>query len=108
MSTENRASLLRIATAGSVARLGATVRGEPILMDDNTIGHAELEVGGGEISVAQSWRHGTSAHRDRTWRPGELGPVVRDLVERAPAPEPDPPGLPGRVTDPAPWNAPRR
>lgn len=47
-----------------------------------------FEVGGGEISVAQSWRHGPSAHRDRTWRPGELGPVVRDLVERAPAPEP--------------------
>lgn len=47
-----------------------------------------FEVGGGEISVAQSWRHGPSAHRDRTWRPGELGPVVRDLVEQAPAPEP--------------------
>lgn len=47
-----------------------------------------FEVCGGEISVAQSWRHGPSARRDRTWQPGELGPVVRDLVEQAPAPEP--------------------
>ena len=38
-----------------VERLGATVRGEPILMDDNTIGHAELEVGGGAIYLAEEF-----------------------------------------------------
>lgn len=38
-----------------VERLGATVRGEPILMDDNTIGHAELEVGGGVIYLAEEF-----------------------------------------------------
>lgn len=46
-----------------------------------------FEVEGGEISVAQSWRRGPSAHKDERWEPGELGSVMRDLLERAPAPE---------------------
>ncbi|WP_020105122.1 VOC family protein [Nocardia sp. 348MFTsu5.1] len=35
-----------------VAHLGARLRGEPIVMDDGTIGHAELLVGGGVIYLA--------------------------------------------------------
>ncbi|MGV9826732.1 VOC family protein [Gordonia sp. NPDC003429] len=35
-----------------VSNLGARLRGEPIMMDDNRIGHAELEIGGGVIYLA--------------------------------------------------------
>lgn len=35
-----------------VAHLGAELRGEPILMDDGSIGHAELLIGGGVIYLA--------------------------------------------------------
>jgi len=35
-----------------VANLGARLRGEPIVMDDGTIGHAELMIGGGAIYLA--------------------------------------------------------
>ncbi|NDZ95794.1 glyoxalase [Streptomyces sp. SID6673] len=35
-----------------VANLGARLRGEPIVMDDGRIGHAELEIGGGVIYLA--------------------------------------------------------
>ena len=38
-----------------VEHLGATLRGEPILMDDNRIGHAELEIGGGAIYLAEEF-----------------------------------------------------
>ncbi|TYQ05301.1 UNVERIFIED_ORG: putative glyoxalase superfamily protein PhnB [Gordonia westfalica J30] len=34
------------------ANLGARLRGEPIVMDDGSIGHAELEIGGGVIYLA--------------------------------------------------------
>lgn len=47
-----------------------------------------FEVAGGEVSVARSWQHGPSLSRDGRWEPAELGPVVRDLLERAGAPEP--------------------
>ena len=47
-----------------------------------------FEVAGGQVSVAQSWRHGPAASKDDRWRPAELGPVVRDLLERAGPPEP--------------------
>ena len=38
-----------------VAHLGAVLRGTPIVMDDNTIGHAELEIGGGAIYLADAF-----------------------------------------------------
>jgi len=38
-----------------VEHLGATLRGDPILMDDNTIGHAELEIGDGAIYLAEEF-----------------------------------------------------
>ncbi|MEE4021972.1 VOC family protein [Gordonia sp. PKS22-38] len=38
-----------------VAHLGARLRGEPIVMDDGTIGHAELEMGGGAVYLAEEF-----------------------------------------------------
>lgn len=38
-----------------VDHLGAHLRGEPIVMDDGRIGHAELEVGGGAIYLADEF-----------------------------------------------------
>ncbi|GAC70547.1 VOC family protein [Gordonia soli] len=38
-----------------VASLGARLRGEPIVMDDDRIGHAELEIGGGVIYIADEF-----------------------------------------------------
>ncbi|GGF08717.1 VOC family protein [Williamsia phyllosphaerae] len=37
------------------AHLGARLRGEPILMDDGRVGHAELEIGGGVIYLAAAF-----------------------------------------------------
>ncbi|MDL9945460.1 VOC family protein [Gordonia sp. ABSL11-1] len=45
----------RAAVDWYVAHLGATLRGEPIVMDDGRIGHAELEIGGGVIYVADQF-----------------------------------------------------
>ena len=42
-----------------------------------------FNVRGGTISVAEGWRAGPSAQRERRWDPAELGPVVTDLVGRA-------------------------
>lgn len=42
----------RAAVDWYVEHLGARLVGEPILMDDGTIGHAELEIGGGTIYLA--------------------------------------------------------
>ncbi|MFF5233503.1 SDR family oxidoreductase [Dactylosporangium sp. NPDC000521] len=45
-----------------------------------------FEVSGGRISVAGGWQHGEVRDAGRRWHPDELGPVVRDLLSRAPAP----------------------
>ena len=47
-----------------------------------------FEVEGGKVSVAQSWRHGPEVDKGARWDPAELGPVVADLLAKAPAPEP--------------------
>jgi NAD(P)-dependent dehydrogenase (short-subunit alcohol dehydrogenase family) len=47
-----------------------------------------FEVEGGKVSVAQGWRHGPAVDKGARWEPGELGPVVRDLLDRAEPPEP--------------------
>ncbi|MEV6643077.1 SDR family oxidoreductase [Amycolatopsis sp. NPDC051371] len=47
-----------------------------------------FEVEGGKVSLAQAWRHGPAADKGERWDPAELGPVVADLLERAPEPEP--------------------
>nr|WP_166640391.1 SDR family oxidoreductase [Amycolatopsis sp. SID8362] len=47
-----------------------------------------FEVEGGKVSLAQGWRHGPAVDKGARWEPAELGPVVADLLERAPEPEP--------------------
>ncbi|KID28113.1 dehydrogenase of unknown specificity, short-chain alcohol dehydrogenase like [Prauserella sp. Am3] len=47
-----------------------------------------FEVEGGKVSVAQSWRHGPEIDKGGRWHPAELGPVVADLLAKAPDPEP--------------------
>lgn len=47
-----------------------------------------FEIAGGAVSVADGWQHGEVVDAGRRWRPEELGPVVRDLIKRAPAPAP--------------------
>jgi NAD(P)-dependent dehydrogenase (short-subunit alcohol dehydrogenase family) len=45
-----------------------------------------FEVAGGSVGVADGWQHGPAVDAGRRWDPGELGPVVRDLLARAPRP----------------------
>ncbi|MGW5741774.1 SDR family oxidoreductase [Amycolatopsis sp. NPDC003861] len=47
-----------------------------------------FEVEGGKVSLAQAWRHGPVVDKGERWDPAELGPVVKDLLEQAPEPEP--------------------
>ena len=47
-----------------------------------------FEVEGGLVSVADGWQHGPKVDKGARWDPAELGPVVRDLLEKAPAPAP--------------------
>jgi hypothetical protein len=47
-----------------------------------------FEVEGGKVSLAQAWRHGQEVDKGARWDPADLGPVVADLLERAPEPEP--------------------
>ncbi|MBQ6640692.1 MAG: SDR family oxidoreductase [Saccharopolyspora sp.] len=47
-----------------------------------------FEVEGGAVRVATGWRHGAEHDAGRRWSPTELGPVVRDLLDRDPRPEP--------------------
>jgi NAD(P)-dependent dehydrogenase (short-subunit alcohol dehydrogenase family) len=42
-----------------------------------------FNVRGGRISVAEGWRSGPSATRDRRWDPAELGDVIPALVAKA-------------------------
>jgi NAD(P)-dependent dehydrogenase (short-subunit alcohol dehydrogenase family) len=45
-----------------------------------------FEVSAGKIGVADGWQHGETRDAGRRWHPDELGPVVRDLLSRAPLP----------------------
>ncbi|MGW5313876.1 SDR family oxidoreductase [Nocardia thailandica] len=47
-----------------------------------------FEVEGGKVALAQGWRHGVPVDRGARWNPAELGPVVAELIEKSPAPEP--------------------
>ncbi|MEV4052474.1 SDR family oxidoreductase [Amycolatopsis sp. NPDC049688] len=47
-----------------------------------------FEVEGGKVSLAQGWRHGPVVDKGERWEPAELGPVVKELLEQAPEPEP--------------------
>jgi NAD(P)-dependent dehydrogenase (short-subunit alcohol dehydrogenase family) len=47
-----------------------------------------FEVEGGKISVADGWQHGDAVDKGARWEPREIGPVVRDLLAKAPTPAP--------------------
>ncbi len=47
-----------------------------------------FEVEGGKISVADGWQHGEVVDKGARWDPADIGPVVRDLIARGPAPAP--------------------
>ncbi len=47
-----------------------------------------FEVEGGIVGVADGWQHGPRVDKGERWSPAELGPVVRDLLDKAPAPTP--------------------
>lgn len=42
-----------------------------------------FEVAGGEISLAEGWRHGQAASQDRRWEPAEIGAAVTDIIARS-------------------------
>jgi len=47
-----------------------------------------FEVEGGKVSIADGWQHGSVIDKGARWDPTELGPVVDDLLARAPDPAP--------------------
>jgi NAD(P)-dependent dehydrogenase (short-subunit alcohol dehydrogenase family) len=47
-----------------------------------------FEVEGGKVALADGWRHGPEVDKGERWAPGELGPVVADLLAKAAPPEP--------------------
>ncbi|MGH9260645.1 MAG: SDR family oxidoreductase, partial [Acidimicrobiales bacterium] len=47
-----------------------------------------FEVEGGKVSVADGWQHGPAVDKGGRWDPAELGPVVDDLLAKAPTPAP--------------------
>jgi NAD(P)-dependent dehydrogenase (short-subunit alcohol dehydrogenase family) len=47
-----------------------------------------FEIAGGELSVTNGWQHGTPAVKDARWEADELGPVIAELIAKAPAPAP--------------------
>ena len=47
-----------------------------------------FEVEGGKVSVADGWQHGPAVDRGTRWEAGDLGPVVAELLAKAPTPAP--------------------
>jgi NAD(P)-dependent dehydrogenase (short-subunit alcohol dehydrogenase family) len=47
-----------------------------------------FELEGGKVTVADGWQRGPSVDKGARWQPAELGPVVADLLAKAPAPVP--------------------
>lgn len=47
-----------------------------------------FEVSGGDINVATGWTRGPSRDAGRRWKADELGPVVGELLAKAPVPDP--------------------
>jgi NAD(P)-dependent dehydrogenase (short-subunit alcohol dehydrogenase family) len=45
-----------------------------------------FEVGGGSLGVAEGWRHGPRVEQHDLWKPGELGPIVQELLAKAAEP----------------------
>jgi NAD(P)-dependent dehydrogenase (short-subunit alcohol dehydrogenase family) len=57
-------------------------------VDSSGVTGRVFEVEGGKISVADGWQHGDVVDKGARWEPREVGPVVRDLLEKAPQPAP--------------------
>jgi NAD(P)-dependent dehydrogenase (short-subunit alcohol dehydrogenase family) len=47
-----------------------------------------FELEGGKVAIAEGWQHGSAIDKGARWDPAELGPVVDDLLARAPDPAP--------------------
>jgi NAD(P)-dependent dehydrogenase (short-subunit alcohol dehydrogenase family) len=47
-----------------------------------------FEIEGGKVSIADGWQHGPSIDKGDRWDPAELGPVVHELLAKAPPPAP--------------------
>ena len=47
-----------------------------------------FEAEAGKVSVAEGWQHGPEADKGTRWEAAELGPVVKELLDRAPEPTP--------------------
>jgi NAD(P)-dependent dehydrogenase (short-subunit alcohol dehydrogenase family) len=47
-----------------------------------------FEVEGGKVGLADGWQHGPTVDKGARWDPAELGPVVEDLLAKAPTPAP--------------------
>jgi hypothetical protein len=47
-----------------------------------------FEVEGGILSVADGWQHGPRIDKGARWEPADIGPAVRELLAKAPAPAP--------------------
>jgi NAD(P)-dependent dehydrogenase (short-subunit alcohol dehydrogenase family) len=51
--------------------------------EDCDVSGQTFEVTGGRVVVAENWRPGPEQDKGDRWEPGELGPVVRALVEKS-------------------------
>jgi NAD(P)-dependent dehydrogenase (short-subunit alcohol dehydrogenase family) len=47
-----------------------------------------FNVAGGMVDVAEGWKKGTLVDKGDRWEPAELGPVIKDLLAKGPAPVP--------------------
>jgi NAD(P)-dependent dehydrogenase (short-subunit alcohol dehydrogenase family) len=47
-----------------------------------------FEVEAGRVAVADGWQHGIPIDKGARWEPAELGPIVDELLAKAPAPAP--------------------
>jgi NAD(P)-dependent dehydrogenase (short-subunit alcohol dehydrogenase family) len=47
-----------------------------------------FEVEGGKLSVADGWQHGPEVDKGARWDPADIGPVVAELLAKAPTPAP--------------------
>jgi NAD(P)-dependent dehydrogenase (short-subunit alcohol dehydrogenase family) len=54
--------------------------------DSHDVTGRVFEAEGGAISVADGWQHGEPHDLGRRWRPGEVGPAIRELIAKAPSP----------------------
>ncbi len=47
-----------------------------------------FEMEGGKVSVADGWQHGPFIDKQSRWEAAELGPVIAELIAKAPVPAP--------------------